>query len=1642
MSVFKITVQYQTRDGYPVVVEFSQADRFVVRAERRMVLDEDALLALKVCEDAAEYGKQLGAALFQGSLLEAFVRARATSADRMHMLLCVEPAELRALNWERLQAPLDAGSWDFLALDQRLPLSIYTPSSTDRRFLPFGPGDLRTLILAASPRRLAEYGLAPFAALDAVTRIGAAMRPIPFSTLASDESAPNRLGPPTIDTLCEVLTSQRFPLLHIICHGQLRADGETVLYLDDAEGGVRPLPATQLISRLSRLRGAHGLPHFIFLAACESAHPDAEAALGGLGQRLVRELGMPAVVAMTARVSLDLATELARRFYPRLRAHGAVDVALVEANAGIAEHTDVLVPALYSRLGERALWTERDEGRQLTPTEIEHGISRLEQLIEERAPAMLPELSQAARATREVLSRKSADEREGWVEPVGLAAVLGQLEAISSEALERTFRHIALGRSLPDYDRRCPFPGLNAFRVDDSAFFFGREELVRRMAERLLAHRFLAVLGPSGSGKSSVILAGLVPELSRRYPAIPLIYLTPGREPVQRLEHALLSAPVQDTAPPPGQPFTSLCLVNQFEEVFTLCSEQEQRRSFFARLLALTRHHAVIVTMRADFWGECAEHPALKEAMLAHQELVGPMSSTELRRAIEQQVGAVGLRFEDGLCGTMLAAIEEEPGGMPLLQHTLLELWKRRRGFWLRAQEYRNLGGVQLAIAETAEVVYQQIAASADEQQRMRDIFTRLTLLDTAQVAGRKARDSRRCVPFSDLVPVGTDMELTRRMIARLADARLIVTRVDAVSGELEIEVAHEAVIRHWPRLRAWLDEDRIAIGFREGVRQAAKEWLAGGREEHLLLHRGERLRLVCELGRSTRHPLNQQEQDYIDACLAAQTAEQQQKEEQRRREKQHTRDLGRALERALTAARTAQSRQLSMHSAAVYEREPTLALLLAREAARLQPTAEALSQIQGVLTGPLELALLRGHTDAVVACCYGPDMGPDTEPLLLTASVDRTARLWNSRGQGVAILRGHQDALLDAVWSRDGQRILTLSSDKTARLWSRLGEQIAMLAGHQGSVLGGAFSPDGERIVTCSNDHTVRLWDQSGAPVLTLSGHTDAVTAARFSADGSRILTTSKDRSARVWSREGELLYLLRGHAAAVSGGCFDSSGLLILTFSWDQTARLWSSSGVPMATLGGHTDRVNDGCFSQDGKSVLTVSRDHTVRLWDASGQPQAILRGHEKGVQGGAFSPDGGRILTVSGDQTARLWAPDGRQLAVLRGHEKGVQSGSFSRDGMQVATSSWDGTVRLWPGSGSCLVALRGHQGPLTQCCVSPDGGLILTTGEDSTVRLWTLDGRPRAVLRGHSDVVSGAAFTPDGSRVLTFSRDCSACLWSRDGVKLRWLLGHADWVIGATFSRDGSWLVTASIDGSARIWSQDSAMHALLAHGDAALTGCSFSPDSQLVMTTSTSGTAILWSLDGEQRAVLDGHRESIASGTFSPDGSLILTTSWDGSACLWSTAGEELKRLSGHTSALLGGCFSRDGSMILTYSRDQTARIWSREGQPLAVLRGHRDWVLGGCFGNKSGLVLTVSRDSTARLWSQDGHYEMSLRGHSDWVTAGCFCSDDNCVITVSADHTARLWPATLEGLDEAAGRHALRELSPRERDAYLDFER
>ncbi len=820
-TTIEITIQRRTGSEAPVVAVLRAPGNLPVQRTGVLRLDDDALLHLQtLLLEPLAYGTFLGQALFQGDVRDLFVQSRAAAEAHRRVLLVVEDPQLKPLYWQRLCAPRRSGGagWDFLALDQQEPFSLYLPSQTDRRYPPFGRRDLRALVVVAAPPADNPYHLDTFDAPATVASLVAALGDIPCDVLAEVAEA---AGPPTLDALVTRCTSQPYTLLHIVAHGQysLRS-GETMLYLLDDHGAVDPIPAEQLLQRLDRVQGVRGLPHLAFLATCQSADPRAEAAgaLGGLAQRLVRDLGMPAVVAMTERVSIPTAAALAHTFYAQLRIHGEVDRALAEASAGLAERGDITVPALYSRLGGLPLFSDSLD-RALTPAEVTYGVERLRGLLPVRAPVLLPSFETLAARWEQVASG-AADlaATRGQTERAGVVQDLNQLTADVLETV--SFDALALGREPPPYDARCPFRGLQAFHAEDRDFFFGRETWVARLCARLVEHNFLAVLGPSGSGKSSLVLAGLLPAWRERTPGLHVAVMTPGREPLDQLEAVL--AGYAGTA--------RLLIVDQFEELFTLVTDDDRRRRFVERLLETVRQQPVVLTMRAEFWGDCASYPALRDAMQAHQELLPPMTANELRSAMEQQAGAAGLRFEADLSQTLLDDVADEPGAMPLLQHALLELWKRRHGRWLRVAEYRALGGVSQAIARTAESVYAALAP--DERPQVRSIFLRLVRLDEREAQ----RDTRRRVTLDELVTQGTDRATVVRLVTRLADEKLLVTQVDPLSGADEVELAHEALIDHWQRLREWIHQDRQTIAQLQSINHAASAWNQRQRPDGMLL--------------------------------------------------------------------------------------------------------------------------------------------------------------------------------------------------------------------------------------------------------------------------------------------------------------------------------------------------------------------------------------------------------------------------------------------------------------------------------------------------------------------------------------------------------------------------------------------------------------------------------------------------------------------------------------------------------------------------------------------------------------------------------------------------------------------------------------
>jgi CHAT domain/WD domain, G-beta repeat len=858
MHTFELTIQRKLGNHWPVVVEYTlQGDPLPKRAEGKFALD------LTVLNGALpeSYGEILGRALFRDEVRQALVAAQPHNNALLHICLFVEADDLRTLRWERLQAPA-RGGWSPLAQEQLWPFSLYLPTTIDRQFSPFGRRDLRALVVVSSPSDLTQFRLQPFDAAKAVDAFRKAARDpnIPFDLLGPVEGA---LGPATLNALCSQITSAPYTILHIIGHGTYKEETqEPALYLSNVDNTTAYIPATELVSRLGKLRGARGLPHLAFLCCCELASPEAEGALGGLAQRLVRDLGMPAVIAMTDRVSVATATDLSESFYRLLWTHGEVDRALSESYAGLANRRDVAVPVpvLFSRLGGRPLFSDTLD-RELTSSEVIFGLDKLNGLVEERSPVLLSGFKESDAIVRgtlhlslEALSTEVQRKREK-----ALAAV----NELCGEVVELSFKALAVGQKPLGYDPRCPFLGLYQFTEVEREFFFGREPLIERLRKRLIDKQptdpsFLAVLGPSGSGKSSIVLAGLLPQLCPGQNCSGSAVMTPGNDPTARLEHTLASAD--------GQPV--VVVVDQFEEVFTLCTKAEAQTKFFDRLINLAQKVKVIVTMRADFWGDCAAYPPLRELMQAHQELVPAMDEVELRRAMESQAAKVGLRFEANLANEILDDVRGEPGAMPLLQHALRELWKRRHGRWLKANEYADedkLGGVRRAISRTADILYE--AATQTEQAVIRFVFERLARIDTETPEPEKRRDTRRRESLEGLTPDGGDSILTRQVVTRLATAKLVVTSRAAETGRVEVEVAHEALIRYWDRLRSWLNEVRDTERLVSRIRDAAAAYYGSKADRNYLTFRGGVLAEAERLTSDKPRRLTREEVKFVEAC-------------------------------------------------------------------------------------------------------------------------------------------------------------------------------------------------------------------------------------------------------------------------------------------------------------------------------------------------------------------------------------------------------------------------------------------------------------------------------------------------------------------------------------------------------------------------------------------------------------------------------------------------------------------------------------------------------------------------------------------------------------------------------------------------------
>ncbi|MFI6001435.1 helix-turn-helix domain-containing protein [Streptomyces sp. NPDC051366] len=1153
------------------------------------------------------------------------------------------------------------------------------------------------------------------------------------------------------------------------------------------------------------------------------------------------------------------------------------------------------------------------------------------------------------------------------------------------------------GAAGPQSAGECPYRGLAAFTSRDAGWFFGRERVTAALVERVferIGSGPLMLVGRSGAGKSSLLSAGLVAALRRTggFPMAgadgwPVVRFTPTAHPLQELldctakvlggdlgltvrelrdrPQRLLEA-VNDLAGdtparsrehrlPTVRP---VLLVDQFEELFTLCSDEEERRGFVRILCALAASEpgpaahdpaVVVLGVRADFSASCLDVPELASVFTDGLFVLPPMSVAELRESITRPAQLAGLTLEAGLVPLLLrdAGLREESGtpapaggpgdtpsgALPLVSHALMATWQRREGTTLTVAGYEDTGGIQGAVAHTAESAFARLYPA--EQRTIRRIL--VALVHVADGAGATRRRTDRTALMEQLA----DADRAAAALDAFVRARLITMDSDTV------EITHEALLHAWPRLRGWIHADRDGLLVHRQLAQAAEEWEREGRDPSVL-YRGTRLESARawadELdGRSRLSP---REAAFLRTSQAAEDARRTQARRQVRLQQRMLAMLVGLLALALTAGalayqqragalgqeRIARSQALAVQSTSLAAGQPEASMRLAEEAYRTEATPQARGALLSTQAQPF-LARLGGHSGPVNAVAFAPGnrllatggsdgkvllrrvadrrttvtltvpgrvraiaFGPDGRTLAAT-STDGPVRLWDTEGHGLAVLPAQSADARAVAFAPDGHTLAVAGADGTVRLWDTAGggSAAAVLTGHTGRVNALAYAPDGRTLVSAGADQTVRLWDPVAARQLAvLEGHTGEVLGVAFAPDGRTVASGGVDRTVRLWDvAEGRTTATLTGHNDDINAVAYTPDGATVVSASGDGTTRLWDvRSGRLTSTLAGHTDYVLAVAVDSGGTMLATAAFDQSVVLWDLRG-PVLTSRPFTE-IWHAAYSPDGKLLATADADHTVLLWDVAGRRVvATFAGHTETVFSVAFSPDGKLLASAGSDGTVRLWDvGSRTALGTLAGHSGTVFAVAFSPDGKLLASAGSDRTVRLWDVASRTAlGTLTGHTDFANDVVFSPDGHTLASAGDDLTVRLWDVPGRRpLATLTGHAGAVRAVAFSPDGRTLASSGNDGTVRLW------------------------DARRF----------------EAGAVLAGHTGSARAVAFSPDGRTLASSGNDRTVRLWDVAGRRLwAALTGHTSAVWGVVFSPDGRTVASSSNDGTVQLWN-----------------------------------------------------------------------------------------------------------------
>lgn len=1057
----------------------------------------------------------------------------------------------------------------------------------------------------------------------------------------------------------------------------------------------------------------------------------------------------------------------------------------------------------------------------------------------------------------------------------------------------------------------CPYMGLQAFNEASAEYFYGREALVQKLLNRINHQPSMAVVGASGSGKSSAVQAGLIAQL-RQGKQIPgsdrwwLGCFRPGNQPVRALAKLLSNSSNRKSQAKEQlqiegllyqgvegfvqwlrtrtEPMVML-VIDQFEELFTLAAESE-REQFIELILGAVKYAGdrfkLVLTIRADFVASCLEIAGLTQILQQHSVLVPPyLTEADYRSAVVKPAERVGLTVESGLVEVLLQDLDRSAGDLPLLQFVLQQLWERRQNGKLTLKAYRELEGIKGALERQAQAVYDRLDSKS--QACARWIFLNLTQL------GEGTEDTRRRIAKSDLVVAKYPETLIDRTLRTLTDAKLLVVDLDngntmaqsrsaadpaaddelfleAMRQEVTVEVVHEILIRHWSSLRWWLEENRSRLRSQRQIEQAAVLWLQKDRQDDFLL-RGIRLAEAEEIFIKYTDELSDTAKEYVASCIDARLAEQ------------------KAIKQRLRKARLTAT---------------ALGIL------GLAATAFGIGAYRQQLISQLE------NIDSLTAVAESQQLSNRQLESLIT-SVKAGKQFEHIKGLGKVLV------------GRDNWRETKLKTTATLQQSIYGTQELNRLEGHSQKVNAVSVSDDGVLIATTSDDETTRVWRQDGTLLQTLTGEQaqqDPIILSPNSSDrqianpnfaqsiasenGTYLVSTNDDGVVQLRSLSDNRLINSYVHPQPVNSVSISSDDQLLATATVDGKVNIWSKDGILLQTLTGHTGEVSDvefipdlssGNVSGDRYKLVSTGVDKTVRVWQVFNRYSDRV----EGVYSVAVSPISNTYAVADWDNKIKIWRnnSDGTQkpIRTLSGHEDTISQIQYSPDGELIASASWDKTIKLWDvKTGDSIDALTGHEAGITSIAFSPDGRTLVSGSEDKTVKIWHIKETPELIktLKGHTDSIKTVAISPDSALIASAGYDNTIKLWNSRGNLLQTIDAH-----------------------------------------NLAITSLAFAPNSKTLASASWDNTVKLWSIrDGGQSSeliyTLTGHQDGVTTIDFNSDGTVLATGSGDRNIKLWNTqTGELIKNLRGHTSQINSLAFSSDDRSMVSGEEQQGLFWWN-----------------------------------------------------------------------------------------------------------------